>query len=385
MNITKEETGTLTASVKVSVGRQDYETKLQETLKDYQKKASMPGFRPGKVPFGLISKMYRKAVLLDEVNRLVAEGLQNYIAENDLKLLGNPLPNREKSPSIDLDEMTDFDFYFDIGLAPEFELDLTDQRKADYITIKATDKMVDEYIIDLQKRYGVHHHHDDDNAAAAAEETQDIASQQSHDPASHDDHIEPAELNEEFFKRIFPMDDIKDEATFRDKVREGIERSLVRDSDQHFMNSVIEDLVENTSIDLPDTFIRRMLKENEENAMTDEEIDAQYENFARSVKWQLIESRIVKDHGLSVDAEEMRNVVRSYFTGGIPSPEESPEQNERLNKIVDSVLSNQEEASRLHGQLFDKKMLDFFKSTIQQKQKEMDYDAFVKMITDKKK
>ena len=387
MNITKEETGALTASLKVAVGKNDYEEKVQQTLKDYQKKANMPGFRPGKVPFGLVSKMYRKAIILDEVNHLVAEGLQNYIAENDLKLIGNPLPDREKSASMDFEEMTDFEFFFDIGLSPQFELEISDKLSADYVNIKATDKMVDEYVKDLQKRYGIHHHHDD-----AAEEAQHVSSQQTHDHEhdhdhdheSHDEHIEPAELNEEFFKRIFPMDDIKDEATFREKVKEGIERTLVRESEQHFMNTVIENLVKDTDIQLPDSFIRRMLKENEENSLTDEQIEAQYDSFAKSIKWQLIEARLMKEHGIQVQEEEMRDVVRSYFTGNMVSQDENPEQNERLNKIVDSVLSNREEASRLHSQLFDKKMLDFFKSTVKQEAKDMNYDDFVKMITEKK-
>lgn len=362
MNIIKEETGLLTASLKVVVSKTDYEEKVLKTLKDYQKKANMPGFRPGHVPFGLVTKMYRKPVMLDEVNQLVAEGLQNYIEENQLRLIGNPLPDREKSASFDLEEMTDYEFYFDIGLAPEFEMDLSGKLKAEYYHIKATDKMVDEYVADLQKRYGKHDHdHDDD----------------------HDHHIEPAELNEEFFQMIFPGDKIKDEATFREKIKEGIERTLVRESDRYFLNEVTQQLVDDTKIDLPDSFIRKMLKENEENQMSDEQIEAQYENYAKSIKWQLIEGRLMNQHGVRVEEEEMRNVVRSYFTGNTVAPEENPEQNERLNKIVDSVLSNKDEATRLHNQLFDQKMLDFFKSNTTLKDKDISYDDFVKMVTDK--
>lgn len=382
MNISKEETGLLTASIKVAVSKQDYEESVNKTLKDYQRKANMPGFRPGKVPYGLITKMYGKPVLLDEVNKLVSESLQNYIAENDLKLIGNPLPDREKS-EMNLDEMTDFEFYFDIGLAPEFNLEISEKRNANYYNIKATDKMVKEYIVDLQKRYGIHHHEEqkDEDSTGEPQNTLPAEEDRDHD---HDHHIEPAELNEEFFKKIFPLDDIKEVATFREKIREGIERSLVRESDQHFLNEVIEDLVKGTPIDLPDSFIRKMLKENDENNMTDEQIDAQYDNFARSIKWQLIESRIMKDHGIHVEEEEMRNVVRSYFTGNIAQQEDNPERNERLNQIVDSVLSNREEATRLHNQLFDKKMMDFFKSSLNLKTRDINYDDFVKMITERK-
>ena len=381
MNITKEETGALTASLKVVVGREDYEDKVQKTLKDYQKKANMPGFRPGKVPFGMISKIYRKAIVLDEVNHLVAERLQNYIEDNQLRLIGNPLPDREKSSTLDQDDTQDFEFCFDIGLSPEFNLDISEKQAADYFIIKANDKMVDEYVTDLRKRYGTHHHDAD-----SGEETQDIASPKDpeieHDH-EHDDHNEPAELNEEFFKMIFPGDEIKDEAAFREKIREGIERSLLRESDRHFLNTVIEKLVEETKIELPDAFIRKMLKEHEENPLTDEQIETQYDNFARSIKWQLIESKLVREHGVRVEEEEVRDVVRGYFTGNMIPQQDNPEQNERLNKVVDSVLSNREEANRLHNQLFDSKMLNFFKSNMTLNNKDINYDDFVKMITEK--
>ncbi len=97
MQITKEETGALTASVRLLISKEDYEEKVIKTLKDYQRKANMPGFRPGKVPFGMVSKMYRKGVLLDEINHLLAENLQKYIEESNLKLIGSPIANKEKA------------------------------------------------------------------------------------------------------------------------------------------------------------------------------------------------------------------------------------------------------------------------------------------------
>jgi FKBP-type peptidyl-prolyl cis-trans isomerase (trigger factor) len=371
MNITKEETGALTATLKVAVSKEDYEEKVLKTLKDYQRKANMPGFRPGKVPFGLISKMYRKAVVLDEVNNLVADSLQDYISKNELRLIGNPLPDRERSTSFDSDDISDLEFYFDLGMAPDFSLDISGKLTVDYYSIKATEKMVDEYVEDLRKRYGTHQH----------DQAHDHDHEHEHE---HEHPVVPAELNEEFFKMIFPGDDIKDETAFREKVREGIERSLVRESERYFLNTVIEKLVEETSIDLPDTFIRKMLRDNEENQMTEEQIDAQYDNFARSIRWQLIESRLMRDHGVKVEEEDMRNAVKGYFTGNVVPQDDNPERDERLNKIVDSVLSNREEANRLHDQLFDQKMLEFFKSNVTLKNKDMNYDDFVKLVTEKK-
>jgi FKBP-type peptidyl-prolyl cis-trans isomerase (trigger factor) len=365
MQISKEETGTLTASVKLLIGKEDYDDKVMKTLKDYQRKTNMPGFRPGKVPFGLVSKMYRKGVLLDEINHLLAENLQKYIEENNLKLIGNPLPNKEKASSLDLDTQSEFEFFFDIGLAPEFNLDLSENISVDYLKITATEKMIDENVNDIRHR-SVHHEHTDD-----------------HHEEEHQ-HEDLPLLDEEFFNKIFPGEDIKDENAFRAKVREAIERSLIKESERFFLNTVIEKLVNETGMELPDEFIMKMIRENEEQKLSEEEIKNQYDSLARSVRWQLIESRIIHDYDLHVAENDMRNVVKSYFTGHLATADENPEQDERLDKIVDSVLSNKEEANRLHDQLFDQKLLDFFKSRLKLEHKEVDYDEFVKMLTQKK-
>jgi trigger factor len=372
MQITKEETGTLTASIKLLVGKEDYEEKVNKTLKDYQHKTNMPGFRPGKVPFGLVSKLYRKGVLLDEINHLLAESLQKYIEENNLKLIGNPLPNKEKAAMLNLETQSEFEFYFELGLAPEFDLDLTENFSVENLKITATEKMIDDNVNDLRHR-SVHHDH--------AETHQD--EEHEHEVEEHK-HEELPELNEDFFNKVFPGEEIKDESAFRSKVREAIERSLIKEGERFFMNTVIEKLVNETVMDLPDEFIMKMIREDEDHALSDEEIKNQYDNFARSVRWQLIESRIVRENNLHVEESEMRNVVKSYFTGHLATPEENPEQDERLNKIVDSVLSNKEEANRLHDQLFDQKLLDFFKSRLKLVTKEVDYDEFVKMVNQKK-
>jgi trigger factor len=127
-----------------------------------------------------------------------------------------------------------------------------------------------------------------------------------------------------------------------------------------------------------------MIRENNEQKLSEEEIEKQFENFINSVRWQLIESRLIAEHELRVDENEMRNVVKSYFTGHIVNEEANPEQDERLNKIVDSVLSNKEESSRLHDQLFDQKLLNLLRTKLKIETREVDYDEFVKVITKKK-
>jgi trigger factor len=374
MNITKEETGKLTATIKLEISKEDYAEQVDTTLREHQRKASMPGFRPGKVPFGLVKKMYGRSVMLDQINQILAEELNKYIQDNELKIIGNPLPNKEKTSQLDLDHQEDFDFYFDIGLMPEFELNLDDKSQVEYYDIGVSDKMVDDYVHDLQHRFGEHKHDEEEGESGEVHE---------HEHEQEHEHT-PADLNEEFFGKVFPGQDIKDLKTFREKLKENMERSLVPESDRFFMNTAIEKVVEDNQIELPDSFLRKWLKEGGEEELTEEQVDDQFENFSRSLRWQLIENKIATEQGVQVEETEMRDFVKQYFSGQMVFDPGDTEAQERLDSITTSVLSNKDEAQRIHEQLFDKKMLDFFKNTFKLKHKKLDYDAFVKMVTDKK-
>lgn len=153
MNITRENNDELNAVIKLTIAKEDYEPKVAEVLKSYQKKANMPGFRPGKVPAGLVKKMYGKAVMADEINKLVSENLSNYLTENKLNILGEPLPS-EQQQTIDFDTQDSFEFAFDIALAPEVEVKLTKREKLNYYKIAVSDDMVEGQIRNLTGRFG---------------------------------------------------------------------------------------------------------------------------------------------------------------------------------------------------------------------------------------
>lgn len=154
MNITQEKSGDLTALIHLELNEQDYKDAVEKQLNDYRRKAKMPGFRPGKVPMGMIKKMYGKSVTAEEINKTVSEALNNYIVENKMKILGYPLPNTEKTDPLDFDKQSSFDFYFDLGLSPEFELNLTDKISIPYYKIKVEEKDIDKAINDLKIRFG---------------------------------------------------------------------------------------------------------------------------------------------------------------------------------------------------------------------------------------
>ena len=154
MNIAKKEIDQNNATVTISVEKADYAEKLEKTLRDYRKKANMPGFRPGMVPMGLIKKMYGKAVEAEEINKLVSDSLYNYIRENNLNILGEPLPSETEQPEIDFDTQENFEFVFDIAITPEFDITLTQKDKVNFYNIEVSDEMINNQVKSYTGRYG---------------------------------------------------------------------------------------------------------------------------------------------------------------------------------------------------------------------------------------
>ena len=154
MEITRENTGELSATVKMVISPADYSEKVNKILKDYQHKANVPGFRPGHVPFGMIKKLYGSTIFAEEVNKLVSENLNNYLTDENLRIIGQPLPNTALTPLFDWKDEQDIEFFFDLGLSPSFEVVLDENIAIDYHLIKADDHMVEKYITDMRKRNG---------------------------------------------------------------------------------------------------------------------------------------------------------------------------------------------------------------------------------------
>ena len=154
MNVSLQNIDKVSALLTVKLEKADYQEKVEKSLKNFRQKANIPGFRPGKVPMGLIQKQYGRAVLIEEVNKLLQEKVYEYIRENQINMLGEPLPNEEKQAQIDFDTMEDFEFVFDLALAPEFNAELTEKDKIDYYTIDVTDEMIDNQIKAYTQRAG---------------------------------------------------------------------------------------------------------------------------------------------------------------------------------------------------------------------------------------
>ncbi len=446
MNIELQKTGELTATVKIDLSPADYEEKVLKVLKDYQRKAQMPGFRPGKVPFGLTKKMYGQAVTADEINKLLGESLDSFIREQNLDLLGNPLANTGKTPQIDFSEPAEMSFYFDLGLSPQFELKLDGKSGIIYHRIEVSDKIASKYMDDLRRRNGtltdveVSEKGDllkGDFAELDADgnvKPEGIISNGSVNPELFKDEtiqalfggvkvgdvvkfnpmqasgnatdvaamlgiskeqaetlnaefnftvtgisrMIPAEMNAEFFEKIYPGVEIADEAALLEQIKKDAAGSFVGESDKKFFNDAIKYLIESSAIELPDEFLKRWLVDVNQDKLTAEEVEKNYDDYARSMRWQLIENRMIREHNIQVSEEELRDVFRRYFQRP-GSAEMDEDMKMRIDGIVDSFMKNKEDVRRINDQLFEQKILTFLKEKIQPEEQAISYEDFAKL------
>ena len=154
MRISKRSIDDLNVVVSIAIEKQDYEATVNETLKDYRKKANMPGFRKGMVPAGLIKKMYGKSAVADEVNKLISRELTKYIADEQLNILGEPLPSLKEQSKIDFDSSADMEFVFDLGLSPDINVNFNSIGKIPYYQIDIDDQLIDNQIQGYTNRFG---------------------------------------------------------------------------------------------------------------------------------------------------------------------------------------------------------------------------------------
>ncbi len=449
MNVTQESTGDLTAILKLTLVEEDYREAVDKQLKDYRKKANMPGFRQGHVPMGMIKKMYGTSVLADEVNKLVSEGLNKHIIDNKVDVLGYPLPNEEKSKQLDFDGQNEFDFYFDIAIAPEINIELSDKISVPYYSLKITDEEVDKAVNDVKVRFGEEETPEiseeghslqgnfvqldtDENKVEGGTENaaffniDDIKlktikskfigkkiddkivfnpmkafkdeAKVNHllgitdeNEAVNADYeftinkiilVKEAEINEDLFKKVYPNDDLKTEEDFRGKIAGELKQHYTRDTDRQFLADTINKLIELVDITLPDEFMRRWLLESNQGKITKEQIDTQYDSYAKTFRWQLIEGKLMEKHAdaVKVDDEAIKDKVRAYFTqmGGAGAMAD------QMEGIIDSVLQNKEEKQRIQNDLMDEKYIALFKENIKLKEKEVDSKKFSEIVSNTK-
>jgi trigger factor len=436
MNITREQVDALNAVVTVAITKEDYKPKVDKVLQDYRKNANIPGFRKGAVPMSLIEKQYGKAVLLDEVNKILQSSLNDYLVEEKLDILGNPLPKVTEDFNWDAD---DYSFEFELGLAPEFTVDLGAKNKLVKYDIVADDKMLDEQVERIQKQYGKLipkdkvEEGDDIRGTFTNEEkginntttiTTDIFKDKkaakkfigkkvgdvvtvSTKGLFDDDHKlmdylkvehddvhgldvevnftieeinthEKAELNQEFFDKLFGEGTVTSVEQLKEKIKQDAEQQFAQQADQKFLNDVTDFLIENTKFDLPAEFLKKWLQTAGEKEMTAEEAEQEYEKSEKGLRYQLIEGKIIADNNLQINFEDLKAYTAEVIKKQMAQFGQMNPTDADVENIVARVLSNKDEVKRLSEQVMSEKMLNLFKENVKYKPKEVSYQDFIK-------
>lgn len=438
MNITKEQIDDLNAVVKVAVTKEDYFDKVETILKDYRKQANIPGFRKGQVPMGLIKKQYGKAVLVDEVNKLLQDNLNKYLTEEKLDVLGNPLPKQQDNFNWDSEE---FAFEFELGLAPTFNVDLKSKKAITHYKIIAGKKMIDEQVERIQKQYGKLisksevGKKDDVNGVFKNEaeeidnktviEIEQIKSKKALESLLgkkvgdvvtlktkglfKEDHLlgsslgidgeksekldievtftieeinekEPAKLDQELFDKLFGKDTVTTEKALKERIKEDSEKQFEQQSDQKLLNDITEHFIENIKFDLPSEFLTKWIQTTGEKPLTEEEANEEFEKSEKGLRYQLIEGKIIQENEIQIQFDELKEFAKGFIKQQMAQFGQLDPKEEELDNIAARVLSNQDEVKRLSEQLMSQKLLTLYKEKANLKPKEVTYEDFVKEV-----
>lgn len=448
MEITQENIDALNGVLTVTVHPEDYRDKVEGILEEYRKQVKMPGFRAGKVPIQLVRKQYGKAVLADELNKLLGERLDGYIREQKLRLLGQPIPTKENDSDGNWDKPEMFTFRYDIGLSPKVDIKFGWFTKFVNHKVRIDDALIDEQIGDLRRRYGKMSECETAGAedlivgefveleADGAEvkpggilrdgtisvaEVKDKATKNKLIGAAKDAelvvdagkvtrdvedkarllglerkdaqgfnsplrftikeirHIEPAELGEELYDKLFGEDVVSDEEGFRSKVREDLERIFERDGDRVFRRKFVEEVVDKLNPPLPEDFLKRWIQVANEKPITPEEIENEFSEYAKGIKWQIIQNHIIDEHDIEVDGEEIKaeagNAIKAqYAQYGIPLDAD------QLDPMVAQMMTEQKEVRRVAESIYERKAIDKLRELAKIKEKEVSHDEWMEIV-----
>ena len=436
MNITKTQVDALNAIVTVAIAKEDYADKVNKVLADYKKNAAISGFRKGAVPMSLIQKQYGKAVLLEEVNKVLQTSLNNYLTTEKLDILGNPLP--KVTESIDWDA-ENFSFDFELGLAPQFSVDLSAKNNVTKFKVIADDKMLNDQVDRIAKQYGKLISQDkveegfdvvgtftneekginapanfgldifaDKKAAKAfiGKKVGDVVTigtkglfDDDHKlmdylKVGHDDvhglditvnftieeinSTERAELNQELFDKLVWAGVVSSIEDVKAKIKEDAEAQFAQQADQKFLNDVTDFLIENTKFDLPAEFLKKWIKTMGETPLSDEQAEEEYAKAEKGLRFQLIEGKVMAENNLQITFEDLKAHTAELIKKQMAQFGQLNPSDDEINGIVARVMSNQDEVKRLSEQVMSEKMLGLYKEKVSAKTKEVNYEQFIK-------
>lgn len=447
MNITQEKINDLNAVVKIKIAPEDYTEKVDKTIKEQAKKATLPGFRKGMVPAAHIKKMYGKSILVEEVNNLLSELLNKHLTENKVEILGQPLPVMEDGREFKWDYTDEFEFDYELGLAPVVDVNITSKEKFTQYNVKADEETLAARIKNIRKSYGKMTNpevsaEDDVLYAELAQLSADgsifeggitqtgsirldqvvdkkilksliglkkddvvvldvqkafdkneviiakllnISEEDAKDLQSsfqvsikNVNRLEEADLNQEFFDKLFGEGVVTDEAGFTAKITEEVEGMFKQDADRKLQNDIYTKLIESVKMELPDAFLRKWLKATNEK-LTDEELAEGYEDFSKNLRWTLIENKLIKDNNIEIKYEDVFKTAKERLDAQFRMYSPAPMPEEQLAQYTATFLKEKDNANRIFDEVKAVKVFEYIQSAATLEQKEIAYNKFIEL------
>lgn len=448
MNITQQKINNLNSVLTVKIQPEDYRERVEKAIKTQAKKANLPGFRKGMVPASHIKRMYGKSILVDEINNMLSDSLNTYINENKLEILGQPLPKiDDETKEFNWDNNDEFEFNYELGIAPEFELDLSPSDKLSYYKIKIDPETLESRSKNLRKSYGKMTNPEvsavgdvlyseitqlstdgsvfedgisntgsirldlvtdqeilksltglkiddvveidiqkafDNNATIIAkllnipeEDAKDLQSK-FRVTVKNVNRLEESDLNQEFFDKIFPGGEVTTEEEFKGKITEELEGMMVQNADQKLQNDLINYTLQKVNLELPDEFLKRWLKQTNSN-ISDEELAGGYDDFARNLKWTLIENKVIKDNKIEIKYEDVLASAKQKLDAQFRmySPQPIPE--EQLAQYAVQFLQNKDNANKTFEEVKSHLVFEFLKTVVTLDNQEIEYNKFIEL------
>ncbi|TDK48816.1 trigger factor [Algoriphagus formosus] len=440
MEITLDKHSANQASIKIKLTEADYQPKVDAKLKDYAKKVSIKGFRPGKAPVSMVKNIYGTSILVDEINSILGDSLNNYIKEQSFRILGDPLPVEKVEDQIDWKKQKDFDFEYKIGFVENFELPIDENLEAVKYQIQVDDKLVDETIQNLKSQYGEStnpesveagdHVYGDVKAkegdfehtvsldlskitkklaekfigkgkedvvdfdakdvkkgqweeafGLTEEDVKDLSGALSFTIKNVNRKAE-AEMNQEFFDKIFGPDQVKTEEEFIAKVKETLQSSYDRESQVFTEEELKKTLVEKANLDLPEDFLKEWLLRANEGKVTEKDVENEFPAYSRQLIWSLISNEIARANDIKAEhadvIEKTKEMIREQFaSSGLGSSME-----ESMDMFVDNYLQGNEGQNYMNmlTSAQNDKVLAYVQEKIKLVEKNLSIDDFKELL-----
>ena len=439
MKITREQRAAEHVSVlTVNVGQKDYGEAVEKTLRNYKRKANVPGFRPGMVPMGIVKKVYGRGVVAEESYRTASNAVFEYLQKEGIDYLGDVIPSDEQG-AFDFENDVDFEFKFEIGEAPEVNLQLSEKDKITYSKIKIDKKMHADYrsnylrrfgrLVDVEKvaadealtvtldngdmriedaYVGLISMSDEERAPFVGKKVgykttvnvNELYKSKSQRAAvlqvkeAELDGINPEftleitkirrfaepELNDEFFKMAFPQGNVTDEKSLDEMLDAQITAELRRESDYLFTLQLRDWLLEKAALAMPEEFLKRWLYTINEGKFSMEDIEKDFASFLKMFSWNYLQKYFIKQENISVTAdealEEAKALAQAQFAQyGMPS---APE--DMLAGYAKQILDNKEQSQKIYEKLYEVKVVEAVRSKIKVTEKGVSADDFAKLV-----